>query len=230
MIVPKQVAQGILEGRVTTMRVPLDTFRLQTWTDQDGNEQTGKPSGTLTLKAAKDRPEDWPVNRPSPASKTRLCSVRILDAQRVNLDATTLEDARADGYADPGEYALAYMAAYARSWTDTEAWLLTFEVNRRQGHSPMGGAWDPGSDGTVGPERKPAPEPEKVASGWITRRNGLRYELDQQQREALYRSLSLEDRLRMIRQDDHLRVAGRNDLRVIEKRLEAIWSKGNKAA
>jgi hypothetical protein len=122
MIVPKQVIAGILAGKVTTIRVPLDVFKLETWRDQNGDTQIGKPSGIVALRSAHDRPEGHSPSKPAPAGKP-LCSLRILNAERVSLDATTEDEARADGYSDPDEYSLAYMATYARSRqrrTDTD--------------------------------------------------------------------------------------------------------------
>jgi hypothetical protein len=229
MIVPKQVIAGILAGKVTTIRVPLDVFKLETWRDQNGDTQIGKPSGIVALRSAHDRPEGHSPSKPAPAGKP-LCSLRILNAERVSLDAITEDEARADGYSDPDEYSLAYMATYARSWTDTEGWLLTFEINKREPAHLIRGPWDPGSDGTVGPERERAPEPEKVSSTAFARDARAKWERDQAQREALYRAMPLADKLRLVQQDQRLRILGRDDLRVIERRLEAIWNRGNKAA
>jgi hypothetical protein len=230
MILPKTVIAGVLDGAITAARVPLSTFALSVYTDGDGNEQAIPiiPKDPVALSSAHERPDDWPLSAPAPSGDP-VCKLKILRCELVTLEDTTDEEARAEGFPDVDTYGLAFMDAYGKAWTGTDGYWLEFEVDRSAKKLTHRIVWDPGTED--GQYRR-APEPEGVSQAEASKfsdRSIARRRREQQQQVAWYRSLSLADQLRLIQQDDALADRHRGDLKVIARRIEAMWNKGKAA-
>jgi hypothetical protein len=229
VILPKNTIAGILSGAITAARIPLSTFPLTCWVE-DGEERCLPilPKQSTPIHAAKDRTEGMAPSEPCQAGERR-CKVRIASCERVSLDSTTDDDAQAEGYRDADDYALAFMSVYGKAWTGTDGYLIRFEIDRSRSELLVKMPWDPGTEDG---QYKRAPEPEGVSQAEASKfsdRSIARRRREQQQQVAWYRSLSLADQLRLIQQDDALADRHRGDLKVIARRIEAMWNKGKAA-
>jgi hypothetical protein len=127
--------------------------------------------------------------------------------------------------------------ALSPSWTRTgrrglaaDGYWLEFEVDRSRRRSSLIESCGTRALRTASIRR--APEPEGVSQAEASKfsdRSIARRRREQQQQVAWYRSLSLADQLRLIQQDDALADRHRGDLKVIARRIEAMWNKGKAA-
>jgi hypothetical protein len=232
MIVPKEAVEGILAGRVTACRIPLTR-----WNPRSSTK-------THTLKAARVKdPETGRRGKPGRA----ICLLKIVRTDIVNLEHTTEEDARAEGYGSVEEYMLAYLAAFDSSWTDTLAYKVTFVVDRRERPrllaNQQGRRFTEGNDTgegndegqyTASPALALPGEPEAVDPKTLARFSDEAMRKGQKIRDeanAMYRSLPIEIQLR--RALEEAKRAG-VDTTIAEasiaRRVESLRSKVRKEA
>jgi hypothetical protein len=224
VILPKSVIAGVLDGSVTTARVPFDAFGVEEWTDQNGRTVTRpKVPAIVQLRAAHERPEDHNPSRPAPAGDP-LCKLRITEWQVVGLEDTEDEHAHEEGYGDVDELALSFMDCYGVAWTGSDGIWLRFERDRSDKKLTYHAMpWDPGTED--GRYRR-APEPEGVShaqASQLSRQVREQRERAERARVAWYRERSLADQLRAIQQDEVLAKRHKNSLKLIGRRLQAIW-------
>jgi hypothetical protein len=176
----------------------------------------------------------------------------IRDRAEIDLDTVTDEDARRDGFTDAADYRDEWSRYYGAAWTGSIGCLVTFEVvppkeqirllSSQQGARFTEGTDRAGQDGmyptdhagqyTSSSARALPREPEAVSPEDVSK-----FSMESRQkraksdaaRVAWYRSLSLADQLRLIQQDDALADRHRGDLKVIARRIEAMWNKGKAA-
>jgi hypothetical protein len=187
IVIPKQTVPLILDGTVTAARLPLDAFT---------------PKHTEQLRARRYDRDDTGQIIKRRAGKP-ICRLLVVHAEQVRLDTVTDETARAEGYQDADDLALAYMECYDRAWTDTDGWLVQFTVDRRDtvrllprqnGARFEGGVGDREDAGqyTASRERALTDEPEAVdprlveagATALEARQRWQRAQLQRQQRQA----------------------------------------------
>lgn len=236
MIVPRTPVAAILAGSVSSIRVPVTLFKRaeQEWHDADTGEVRSMipdPEGVVSLRAA--QPRDEGMNPSMPAKGGReLTKLIILSADLVDLDDTTDQDAREDGYASLEEYELAYMDCYGKAWTGSQAFLIRFVIDRSEKKRTLYGVpWDPGTED--GQYRR-MPEPEGVDE--LTLR---RFSQDAEQRRAVMRGekQALERLKRMSRtmREEGVRAlrSGRDiagPLERMQRELDALIEANRKAA
>lgn len=120
MIVNKSTIQGILDGKITQVRLPARP-----------NRYGFTPKQVDSLRAAlHHRDGDGHVQKVT-AGSTRW-RIRILKYEQVQLDDVTDDQARAEGYPNAEALMNAFLETYQTSWTDTQGWLVTIKPDIRE--------------------------------------------------------------------------------------------------
>jgi hypothetical protein len=184
-----------------------------------------------------------------------IARCRITAIEPVELETLTDEDARRAGFSTVDEWMTDYFEVYkgtpGLAWTGTTACLVSFRLvpakeqvrllSSQQGarftegtaRSSPGGLYptDHAGQYTSSTARALPSEPEAVRPEDIER-----FSLEARQRRAKadaarvawYRERSLADQLRAIQEDERLSRMARDDLKVIARRVQAIWDRGDK--
>jgi hypothetical protein len=213
MIVPGKVIPAIEAGTVTQLRLPIGRWTPKSRDGVRGARLHRDEAGTITRRAA---------------GKEVIARLKITRYRRALLDDTTDDDARTEGYQGVPDLMRWWFDVYDAVWTGAECWVVSFTVDRAEPVRLLANvAGYTSSSSQAMPEEPEAVDPAHIKA--FSEKAQARWQRDQAQREAIYRALPLDQKLRIALEDERLRVAGRNDLRVIEKRLEAIWRRGKAA-
>jgi hypothetical protein len=232
VILPKSTIAGVLDGSITTARVPLSTFALSVYTDADGNEQAIPiiPKDPIALSSAHERPDDWPLSAPAPSGDP-VCKLKILRCELVTLEDTTDEEARAEGFPDVDTYGLAFMDAYGKAWTGTDGYWLEFEVDRSAKKLTHRIVWDPGTEDG---QYRCAPEPEGVSQAEASKFTRQARERDRRveaQRVAWYRELPIGQQVQMALETAKSKGIDTSITEAaIKRRLKSLQNQTDKAA